>query len=74
MGGTNGLEPVARISTSYSYSAPLRVMTRLPLRSMELTGSPECSSMPFLSKNSRVVRVSSATLLPEKNFERLTRS
>ena len=59
---------------SYSYSAPLFVMTRLPARSMPATGSPEYSSMPFLSKNSRVVSVRSSTLEPEKYFVRLTRS
>ena len=39
-----------------------------------LYGSPEYSSMPFWSKNSRVVSVRSSTVLPEKYFERLTRS
>ena len=51
---------------SYSYSAPLLVVTRLLTRSMAATGSPEYSSMPFLSKNSRVVSVRSSTLDPEK--------
>ena len=46
---------------SYSYSAPLFVVTRLLARSMADTGSPEYSSMPFLSKNSRVVSVRSST-------------
>ena len=49
---------------SYSYSAPLFVVTRLLTRSIAATGSPECSSMPFLSKNSRVVSVRSSTLDP----------